>query len=283
MKVFKTVQEMQRWSETMRQQGETLSLVPTMGYFHDGHLSLMKHGRSLCSKLVVSLFVNPTQFGANEDLDAYPSNIQRDLDLARGTGADAVFLPTRDAMYPSGFQTYVELTHLPAHLCGLSRPVHFKGVATVVTKLFNIVLPHAAIFGSKDFQQLQVIRRMTADLNMNIRIVGCPIVREADGLAMSSRNTYLNPEERRSALCLSQSLKKAADLIAGGTTDSGAILGELAGFIQSFPFTRIDYITLCDPETLETVDRISGPILLAMAVKVGKTRLIDNSLITPRV
>jgi pantoate--beta-alanine ligase len=279
MKVFKTPRDMQDWSEEERRQGETLSLVPTMGYFHDGHLSLMKKGRELASRLVVSLFVNPTQFGANEDLDAYPSNIQRDLALAEAEGTSAVFLPSRDVMYPQGYQTYVELGSLPAHLCGLSRPVHFRGVATVVTKLFNIVQPHTAIFGSKDFQQLQVIRRMTADLNMNIRIVGCPIVREADGLAMSSRNSYLTPEERRSALCLSRSLDKAETLVRNGEKNSTVIGKALRDFIDSVAFTEIDYISLCDPESLEEVAEVSSPVLLALAVKVGKTRLIDNRVI----
>jgi pantoate--beta-alanine ligase len=281
MKLFKTVDEMREWSGSIRKQGETVGLVPTMGYFHEGHLSLMKKAGELCSRVVVSLFVNPTQFGPAEDLDAYPSNIQRDLDLARDNGVSAVFLPSRDVMYPQGFETSVELSRLPSHLCGLSRPIHFKGVATVVTKLFNIVQPQMAVFGSKDFQQLQVIQRMTLDLNIPVRIVGAPIVREPDGLAMSSRNSYLDPGERQSALCLSLSLKRAAERVAGGVTDSRILIEDLTRFIESFPSTRIDYISLCDPDSLEAKDRISSTVLLALAVHVGRTRLIDNALITP--
>lgn len=252
-----------------------------MGYFHEGHLSLMDKGISMCSALVVTIFVNPTQFGENEDLDAYPMDIERDLDLARQRGAKAVFLPDRLEMYPSGYQTYVNIEDLPNHLCGLSRPVHFRGVATVVTKLFNIIRPDVAIFGAKDFQQLQVIRRMNSDLNFGIKIIGAPIVRENDGLAMSSRNAYLKPEHRESALSLSRSCEKARKMIARGISDPDEIKKTVRTYIESFPHTTVDYISLCHPETLDEVESIKGSVLFALAVQVGKSRLIDNTLIVP--
>ncbi|MEA1968926.1 MAG: pantoate--beta-alanine ligase [Thermodesulfobacteriota bacterium] len=280
MKIFKKVAEMQAWSESIKKSGKKICLVPTMGYFHKGHLSLMEKGRELCSVLVVSLFVNPAQFGENEDLDAYPSDIEKDITLARDLGVSAIFLPDGNEIYPNGYQTYVELSNLPHHMCGLSRPVHFRGVATVVTKLFNIVKPDVAVFGLKDFQQFQVIRRMTADLHYNIEIIGGPIVREDDGLAMSSRNAYLLPEHRDAALTLSNSLKMAKEMIAKGSS-ADAVRKKIKEYIESFPYTSIDYISLCDPETLEDVTSLKGDLLVALAVKVGKTRLIDNMIIDP--
>ncbi len=270
---------MQNFSDQAHRQGQRISFVPTMGYFHEGHLSLMEKGKSLCDVLVVSIFVNPTQFGENEDLDSYPSDIERDLELARKTGASAVFLPPKEEMYPDKYQTFVQLSNLPHHLCGISRPVHFRGVATVVTKLFNCVRPDVAIFGSKDFQQLQVIRQMALDLNYATQIVGCPIVREKDGLAMSSRNTYLTPEQRQSALSLSKALKKAEVMILQGEKNSKTLIKEIKAFILSFPGTEIDYAAVCDPQTLDDVQVIGSSVLIALAVKVGKTRLIDNCLI----
>ena len=285
MEILKTVSEMQAWSENIHQKQNKICLVPTMGYFHEGHLSLMEKGKEFCPDLVVSLFVNPTQFGENEDLDSYPANIERDIKLAEKKGVSVVFMPDKKEIYPDGFQTYVELTKLPGHLCGLSRPVHFRGVATVVTKLFNIVKPDVAIFGSKDFQQLQIIRRMVKDLNYNIKIVGCPIVREDDGLAMSSRNAYLSPEQRQIALCLSKSLEKAEDMILNGEKITSTVKKELESYIKSFSFTEIDYIGICDPETLDEIGdgdiNTADPLLIAMAVYVGKTRLIDNRIINP--
>ncbi len=283
MDIIKTVSEMQAWSDGIHKQGKTISLVPTMGYFHDGHLSLMDKGKELSPYLVVSLFVNPTQFGENEDLDSYPANIERDIELAEKRGVSIIFMPDKREMYPDRFQTYVELTDIPKHLCGLSRPGHFRGVATVVTKLFNIVKPDVAVFGLKDFQQIQVIRQMVRDLNFDIRIIGYPIVREKDGLAMSSRNAYLSKEQRQSALCLSKSLDKAEKMIAEGETKSYTIKQKLKEYIESFPFTKIDYINICDPETLDDIEDInildSGSILIAIAVYVGTTRLIDNIVI----
>jgi len=283
MKVIKTADKMQSWSETVHRRGETVALVPTMGYFHRGHLSLMETGRKMADHLVVSLFVNPTQFGENEDLDSYPSDLEKDLELADAKGASVVFTPPRNDIYPERFQTFVELSLLPHHLCGMDRPVHFKGVATVVTKLFNIVRPEVAIFGAKDFQQLQVIRQLVKDLNFNIKIVGCPIVREATGLAMSSRNVYLSSDERQSALSLSRSLELAERIIKGGERDALLIKSKVVDMIMGYVHTAIDYVVVCDPETLEDIDRVRGPVLIAMAVKVGGTRLIDNRVIDPEV
>jgi len=282
MKVIKTVAEMQSWSKKIKNQGKTICLVPTMGYLHRGHLSLIEMGKKLLyDKVVVSIFVNPAQFGENEDLDSYPSDLEKDFKLAEKLTTDAIFLPLKEEIYNKNFQTYVELASLPDHLCGLSRPVHFKGVATIVTKLFNIVCPDAAIFGQKDYQQLQVIRQMTKDMNFNIKILGAPIVREEDGLAMSSRNTYLTPEQRESALCLSESIEKAKTIIGQGETDAGIILKKINAHIKSFAEAKIDYTALCDPDTLDNVKEIKKKTLLALAVQIGKTRLIDNAVIDP--
>ncbi len=279
MEIFKRSSDMRAWSDAMHRSGETICFVPTMGYLHKGHLSLMEKAKEVCSSLVVSIFVNPTQFGANEDLDGYPTNIERDIELITSKGGNAIFLPDRKEMYPENYQTYITLEHLPNHLCGLSRPVHFKGVATVVAKLFNIVRPDAAIFGAKDFQQLQVIRQLNRDLNFNINIIGAPIIRESDGLAMSSRNSYLTPEQRESALSLSKSCQKAKEMINAGERDANTIREKIKTFIESFSYTKIDYISICDPNTLNEVSKIEDDILFALAVQVGKARLIDNILI----
>lgn len=281
MEIFKAKKQMQQWSENMKKQMQTICLVPTMGFFHQGHLSLMEKGRPLCDQLVVSIFINPTQFGENEDFDAYPVNVDRDLALAQKAGVDAVFLPSRDDIYPERFQTYVSLESLPAHLCGKFRPVHFRGVATVVAKLFNIVKPDVAVFGRKDFQQLQIIRQMVSDLDWNIRIEAGDIFREPDGLAMSSRNTYLSEGERKSALSLSRALDRVKKAVAAGESDTGVLQRDVVGFISSFSHTQVEYAEFCNPATLEPVDRIDSPTLLALAVRVGKTRLIDNAVIAP--
>jgi len=235
----------------------------------------------LAEELVLSIFVNPTQFGPNEDLDSYPRDMERDLALAEKEGVDTVFTPTPEELYGENFQTYVNLEKLPHHLCGLARPVFFRGVATVVSKLFNIVKPHVAIFGQKDIQQLAVIRQMVKDLNFDIDIIGAPTVRESDGLAMSSRNAYLSEEERTPALSLYKSLQQAKTHITPGKTDAKKILEDTARFIESFEGTEIDYAKICDPQTLDDVSVITGPVLMALAVKVGKTRLIDNMVIAP--
>jgi len=241
----------------------------------------MRQGRELGDDLVISIFVNPAQFGPQEDFESYPRDLERDLQLAQETGVDAVFTPDNLELYPEGFQTYIELEKLSNHLCGLSRSVFFKGVATVVAKLFNIVKPNVAIFGEKDYQQLTVIRRMVRDLNFDIKIVGGPTVREPDGLAMSSRNNYLTPKQRTSALTLYKSLVKAKDLLKNGVKDVGEIIQTATQLITSQPETGIDYISICDPEYLEDIKIIEKPALMALAVNVGRTRLIDNMILYP--
>ena len=281
MEILKTTAQMLAWSKQKKKESKTICLVPTMGYLHQGHTSLLDMGKPLCEELVLSIFVNPTQFGPNEDLDTYPSDIENDLDLARKSGVTAVFLPDKAAMYPENFQTRITLDHLPRHLCGKSRPVHFGGVATVVTKLFNIVMPDIAIFGRKDYQQLQVIRQLTRDLDFDIQILGGEIIREKDGLAMSSRNAYLTENQRKSAAGLFQSLEMARKLVADGQKDTRDIQKKIESFIRGFAETCVEYISFCDPVTLEDVKTIKGRVLLALAVKVGSTRLIDNTLIDP--
>jgi len=270
---------MQALAGSWRAQGLKVALVPTMGYFHSGHLSLMKYGRTLGGRLVVSLFVNPAQFGPQEDYGRYPRDLERDAEMARGVGVDVLYTPGVEQMYPPGYQTYVEVEHLTRGLCGASRPGHFKGVATVVLKLFNQVQPHTAIFGEKDYQQLAVVKRMSADLDLPVEIVGRPIVREPDGLAMSSRNSYLSPEERSAALCLSKALKAARRLVGNRVTSREDILTVVKDIIDQALYTRIDYLALVHPETLEEVETVQGEARLALAVWVGKTRLIDNILL----
>lgn len=272
---------MQARAEALRAQGRTIAFVPTMGYLHEGHLSLMREGRQRCDVLVVSIFVNPTQFGPAEDLDTYPQDLEGDTRRCREVGVDIVFTPTRESLYQPGFQTYVSLEALPQHLCGLSRPVFFRGVATVVTKLFNIVRPHVAIFGKKDYQQLIIIQRMVADLNLNIDVIGAPTVREADGLAMSSRNAYLKAEERPAALTLYRSLQQAQTMVWDGETDAARIIAGARQMIDAYPGTEIDYVRICDPHSLDDMAEVTQPVLMALAVKVGAARLIDNAILTP--
>ena len=275
------IAHMQQEATRLLQTAKTIALVPTMGYLHEGHLALMREGRKHGDILIMSIFVNPTQFGPSEDFKTYPRDLDRDVSLAESVGVDVIFAPEAEAMYDKAYQSYVDLEMLPRYLCGLSRPSHFRGVATVVTKLFNIVRPHVAILGEKDYQQLIIIRRMVRDLNFDIRIIGVPIVREPDGLAMSSRNTYLSEDERRSALSLLQSLQQAQRSLAQGTRDAGQLIHEASELICSYPHTKIDYVAVCDPKTLENVNRVEGPTLMALAVWVGKTRLIDNAILKP--
>jgi pantoate--beta-alanine ligase len=272
---------MQAYSDQQGRQGETIAFVPTMGFLHEGHLSLVREGRKRGDSLVVSIFVNPTQFGPEEDLETYPRDFQRDLELIQKEGADVVFAPSEKELYPQGFQTYVNLEKLPNHLCGISRPLFFRGVTTVVTKLFNIVKPHIAVFGQKDFQQLVIIRQMVRDLNLDIEIIAGPTVREQDGLAMSSRNSYLTPEQRVNALCLYKALQKAQALLASGTNNANHIIQTATDLILSHPETAFDYVAICDLETLEDIKTIDKPALMALAVKVGSTRLIDNIILRP--
>jgi len=262
-----------------RQEGLSVALVPTMGFFHKGHLSLMKAAKSKTDLVVVSLFVNPAQFGPNEDLSRYPRNFERDSKLAEDEGVGCLFCPDARDIYPPGFQTWIRVEGLSKGLCGVSRPEHFRGVATIVAKLLIIVQPDMAIFGQKDFQQLQVIRRMVKDLNIPVNIIAHPIVREPDGLAMSSRNTYLDAKERESALSLFQALRLAEKMVAKGCRSGPEVIRTVRDHIQSFGNTRIDYIFLGDPESLKQSQDIVGESLLALAVWIGKTRLIDNILL----
>lgn len=279
MKIIHDVKEMQQAMLHFKQQGKRISFVPTMGFLHEGHASLMREGRRLGDLLVLSIFVNPTQFGINEDLDKYPRNLQGDCLLAEECGVDFVFSPAVSGMYPPGFQTTVALGPLTQPLCGASRPGHFNGVAVVVTKLFGIVQPDIALFGKKDFQQLAVIRQMVADLNLPVRIVGMPIIREPDGLAMSSRNSYLNPVEREQALCLYHAIQRVMELYEKGETSVDRLLGEARMIITAVPSARIDYLELRDAISLQPVEQAVKGSLFALAVRIGATRLIDNMVL----
>jgi pantoate--beta-alanine ligase len=267
---------MSAWSEASHRRGERIAFVPTMGYLHDGHVSLLREGARRGDRLVLSIFVNPTQFGPNEDLSRYPRDLEGDLAKAAAAGTAAVFLPSDAVMYPPGYQTFVRVRELEKGLCGDRRPDHFTGVATVVCKLFNIVRPQVALFGEKDFQQLAVIRRMVRDLDMPVEVIGLPIVREPDGLAMSSRNRYLAPDERRRALALSRGLFEARALFERGERSSAALIAAATRLIT--PEARaVDYVELRDAETLAPAgDRLERPAVLAVAAFVGATRLIDN-------
>ena len=283
MHTVSSVKEMQVLVQKIRAQDKRIALVPTMGFLHPGHLSLMREGRRRGGVLVASIFVNPTQFGAGEDFEAYPRDRERDQKMAQEAGVDVIFAPPAAEMYPSGYQTYVTVERVTQGLCGISRPDHFKGVTTVVCKLFNIVTPHVAIFGEKDFQQLVAIRQMVADLNLPIEIVGMPIYREEDGLAMSSRNKYLTPPERRAALCISTSLKRAKALFDSGEREGKKISREVKNSIEAEPMSRIDYIKICNASDLKDIDQITQRAVLAVAVNIGKARLIDNIILDPSV
>ena len=276
MQIIKTIQAMEERSSQARGEGEVIVLVPTMGFFHEGHLSLMREGRKLGDLLIVSLFVNPTQFGPSEDFKNYPRDFERDRRMAEEVGVDILFVPETREMYPPDHQTIVRVEKVTRNLCGRSRPTHFQGVTTVVTMLFEMVMPQVAIFGEKDYQQLVTIKQMVRDLHMNVEVVGMPTVREADGLAMSSRNTHLLPEERKAALSLYRSLQKAQELIQKGERDADRILQEMKRILQSEPLVRMDYIQVCDARTLEDIKSIEGDAVIALAAYLGKTRLIDN-------
>lgn len=281
MQIIERILEMQRWSETERRQGRRIALVPTMGALHEGHLSLVRDGKTRGDRVVVSLFVNPAQFAPQEDFASYPRDFERDRELLNDTGTDVLFHPAVEEIYPEGFETRIEIRELSKPLCGAVRPGHFSGVATVVAKLFNIVRPHVAIFGCKDYQQLQIIRRLVRDLNFDIEVIGHPTVREGDGLAMSSRNAYLNPEERKAALCLYRSLRHAEEMVRHGERSGAAIVDAVRGEIAREPAARVEYATLCDPESLREVERVEETALLALAVRIGKARLIDNIILKP--
>lgn len=275
MKVVKTIKEVREIVSEWKKQGLSVGLVPTMGYLHEGHQSLIR-----CSnendRTVVSVFVNPIQFGPNEDFASYPRDLERDTKKCEEAGADLIFAPEASEMYAEDFSSFVDMTGPTDELCGLRRPGHFRGVCTVVSKLFNIVTPDKAYFGQKDAQQLAVIRRMVRDLSFGIEIIGCPIVREEDGLAKSSRNTYLSADERKAAVIISKSLKAGQEMIEKGETDTAKITGSITAMIESEPLAKIDYIKAVDADSIETVDTVSGRVLFAAAVYIGKTRLIDN-------
>lgn len=279
MRLCKTINEMRSFIKAVRAEGKTVGLVPTMGYLHQGHMSLVREAKSRCDVVVVSIFVNPTQFGPNEDFQSYPRDLQKDAALVAEAGVDTIFAPEVAEMYAGGFSSYVEVTGVSESLCGASRPGHFRGVATVVSKLFHIIQPDMAFFGQKDFQQVLVIKRMVADLNMMVQIVEVPIVREADGLAMSSRNVYLAPEERQAALVLSRSLKLAQELVAQGERDINTLRDRVCQEIQGEALANIDYVEIRSLPHLEAIDRLAGQALLALAVRFGKTRLIDNTVL----
>ena len=277
LKIATTIQEVRDTVKEWKSRGLSVGLVPTMGYLHEGHGSLIKTSASECDKTVVSVFLNPTQFAPNEDLESYPRDFQQDKVLCEKMGADLVFHPEVSEMYEQDNATFVEiLSEMPKQLCGKTRPIHFRGVCTVVSKLFNIVTPDKAFFGEKDAQQLAIIKRMVRDMSYGIEIVGCPIIREEDGLAKSSRNTYLNEEERKAALCLSKAIFFGQSLVEKGETDANKVLGEMKDLINKEPLARIDYVEAVDGVTMMPVDKIEKDTLVAMAVYIGKTRLIDN-------
>ncbi len=277
VKVTKTIADMKRLRLRL---AEPVGFVPTMGYLHEGHLSLVRKARAENPSVVVSIFVNPTQFGPREDFNHYPRNPERDLALLEKEKTDIVFMPPVDEMYPERFDSWVEAGKLTQRLEGASRPGHFRGVTTVVAKLFNIVQPTRAYFGQKDAQQVAVIKKMAADLNMNLEVVALPTLREPDGLAMSSRNTYLNPQQRQAATVLFQALSLARKLWEQGETDAQTIRQQMIELIQKEPLAEIDYVSVADAETLDELDRVSAPALISLAVKIGSTRLIDNVVLT---
>ncbi len=273
MKIAETIAEM----KSLRQQvTEPVGFVPTMGYLHEGHLSLVRQARIENPSVVASIFVNPTQFGPHDDFDRYPRDLPRDLSLLEKEGTDIVFMPSAAEIYPPGFDSWVEVGKVSERLEGASRPGHFRGVTTVVAKLFNIVQPNRAYFGQKDAQQAIVIKKMVADLDMNLEVITLPTVREADGLAMSSRNSYLNPEQRQAATVLYQALTLAQQLYADGERDAEKVRQEMLVLIKKQPLASVDYVSIADPETLDELDTLSPPSLVSMAVSIGSTRLIDN-------
>ena len=274
MKILKTVHDVRELVNQWKKEGKTIGLVPTMGYLHEGHLSLIEKCKKENDKVIVSIFVNPTQFGENEDLTSYPKDIKRDSSLCENLGVDLIFNPDASEMYQDAC-TFVNIESLSNHLCGKSRPIHFRGVCTVVSKLFIIINPDNAYFGQKDAQQLAIIKKMVKDLNFDINIVGCPIVREDDGLAKSSRNVYLNPKERKAALCLSRAINVGKNL-ANTETNADKIKSEMRKIIEAEPLAKIDYIEIVDNDTMQPVSEMKENTLAAMAVFIGKTRLIDN-------
>ncbi|HXX93011.1 MAG TPA: pantoate--beta-alanine ligase [Planctomycetota bacterium] len=278
-RTIETIAGIRAFVSACRQKGKTIGFVPTMGAFHEGHLSLMREARRRHEAVIVSIFVNPLQFSAGEDFDRYPRRIEQDTRMAESEGVDVMFAPSVAEMYPKGFDSYVDQTDLPAKLCGAFRPGHFRGVMTIVTKLFNIVKPHAAYFGQKDYQQYLILRRTVTDLNLDVDVRVLPTVREDDGLAMSSRNLYLGPKQRKDATCLHRALKRAEDLVASGESSAAKVSGEMKRLIHRIKGTRVEYVEIVNSDTLEPVKEIKGKTLIALAVRIGKARLIDNAIV----
>ncbi|MBI5236293.1 MAG: pantoate--beta-alanine ligase [Deltaproteobacteria bacterium] len=278
MKIIEDISEMQSLAGSARGAGTAITLVPTMGFLHAGHEELLRVARGKAGFLILSIFVNPAQFGPNEDYKTYPRDMDADIKVALSSGVDCVFAPRPEEMYPDGFQTYTQVERLSMGLCGEARPGHFKGVATVVLKLFNIVMPHVAVFGKKDYQQFVLIRRMVRDLNLDVEVVGVETVRESDGLAMSSRNSYLDADERKAAVCIPRALDEARSALSG--EDAQAVIRMVKKNIENEPLAVIEYIKVCDKDTLQALDRIEAGAMLLLAVRIGKTRLIDNCLFT---
>ena len=279
IKVINGIEAMKKLSESIRKKGSSIGLVPTMGYLHEGHMSLVRRARKECDILVVSIFVNPMQFGPKEDLKRYPRDFSRDKRLLRDAGVDVIFYPAVKQMYPEGYRTYIYVNGLSDVLCGAARTGHFRGVATVVAKLFNIVKPDTAYFGKKDFQQQVIIRKMAKDLNMDTKIVSMPIIRETDGLAMSSRNKYLSKDERKNAAVVSSALRSAKVLIGSGVRSPEKIRSAMLKLMRKIRGVKVDYISICDPNTLEEKKTIKGRTVIAAAAYIGKIRLIDNILV----
>lgn len=279
MQISGSIKETRNQVKSWKEQGLKVALVPTMGYLHEGHKSLIDRARAENDRVVVSIFVNPMQFGPGEDLEAYPRDLERDSKICEEGGVDLIFHPEVEEMYGPDFHSFVDMTVLPEKLCGASRPVHFKGVQTVVTKLFHIIPAHRAYFGQKDAQQLAIIRRMVIDLDFDIEIIGCPIIREADGLAKSSRNTYLSEEERKQAVILNASLEEAMKAIEEGEQDAAKIKAKITEKLNTCPLARIDYVEVVSFDNIQPIDKIEGAVLIAIAVYIGTTRLIDNRII----
>lgn len=279
IQVVHTIKEVREAVKEWRKEGLTVGFVPTMGYLHEGHKSLVDRAVKENDRVVVSVFVNPMQFGPTEDLDKYPRDLEADTRMCEAAGANLIFNPQPEEMYAEGFCSFVDMNGPTAELCGKSRPTHFRGVCTVVNKLFNIVQPDRAYFGQKDAQQLSVISRMVKDLNIPIEIVPCPIVREADGLAKSSRNTYLNPQERQAALVLSRAIRVGQERVEAGERDTHKVVDAMKAFIETEPMARIDYVEAVELNSVQKIDKVQGEVLFAMAVYIGKTRLIDNFIV----
>jgi len=279
MRIITSITEMQQQADRFRQEGKSIGLVPTMGYLHEGHLSLIREAKKRSNVVVMSIYVNPIQFSPNEDLEDYPRDFKRDVELAQAAGCDIIFYPDSNQVYPGEYLTYVNVEEITGVLCGISRPTHFRGVTTIVAKLFNIVKPHLAVFGQKDAQQALVIKRMVADLNFDIKIIMAPIVRERDGLAMSSRNTYLSQGQRNQAAALSQALFEAKEKIVEGERNAAILKKLISSRLENLSDGEIDYIEIVETTLLSPVQTLAGEILVALAVKIGKTRLIDNIII----